>query len=357
MKTNRISMALLLGILLTLLPFTIWAAPVGKITTLEGQADVTVRGVTSPCKIGLEVNEGDIIRTKKQSRVGVTLLDGNVIWVAPLSRLRITQYHPGEGKQNYCDLFRGKTRVVVNAIAKGASLEVHTPTAVAGVRGTIFIGFFERGESGFVFERGSGYGYNRQMPAKVVTIEAGHVMLVPKADQEPIVRPATKQEIERHMKDTTGGEEKPKEKKEAEATKAGEPQKKSEPTPSSETPVVAPTEPPAVVKVEKDAATPLPVTGDVTKKVGEIVQRRVETTTVITTPTNDLVPISVDLGGVAGSLSGSIDDKTGEGTIKFTTTSTTPDFASYVKGSFKDGSVLDAYLGGITGSWQGLFYG
>jgi len=158
--------------------------------------------------VGDEVNAGDIIRTKKLSRVGVTLSDGNTMWIAPLTRMRITQYSLGEGKQNYCDLLRGKTRVVINTLSKGSSFELRTPTAAAGVRGTIFIGFFERGQSGFVFESGKGYGYNRQMPSRVVTIEAGHSMLVPKPDAEPIVRPATRQEIESHTKDTAAEEKK-----------------------------------------------------------------------------------------------------------------------------------------------------
>lgn len=163
MNAKRISMVVSVIMWGIMIPILAGAAPIGKVTHVEGQADITAQGMLKACHVGEKVSPEDIIRTKKLSRVGVTLSDGNVLWIAPLTRMRITQYNPGEGKQNYCDFFRGKTRAVINALGKGSSFEIHTPTAVAGVRGTIFFGYFERGQSGFVFERGRGYGYNRQM--------------------------------------------------------------------------------------------------------------------------------------------------------------------------------------------------
>jgi len=347
-----------------LMPLTVLAAPVGKVTHLEGQADVTVQGVTTPCRQGMEVNAGDIVRTKKQSRVGITLVDGNMIWVAPLSRLRVTQYSPEEGKQNYCDLFRGKTRVVVNAIAKGSSLEVHTPTAVAGVRGTIFIGFFERGQSGFIFERGSGYGYNRQMPSKVVTIEAGHIMVVPKTDQEPVVRPATRQEIDRHIQDTTGGEEKKaeqekptekaaegakEEKKEAEAKQATE--AKPEPTTTTDASVTTQVAETETTTVQGTTPSPPPV------ETPTVLPEPPPPVPVPTATTTDLKPVDVSIDGISGQLTGSVDDKTNKGTLKFAAAGALPNFSKVISGTLSDGSSLDAYLAGVTGSWSGLFYG
>jgi hypothetical protein len=43
----------------------------------------------------------------------------------------------------------------------GNRYEVHTPTAVCGVRGTDFFMYYEKGESGATFKEGFGYGYNK----------------------------------------------------------------------------------------------------------------------------------------------------------------------------------------------------
>ena len=150
---------IILMVLIVLLPVGIMAAPVGKVSHLEGEADVTTPdGKTAVVKPADPVSVGDILRTKTKSKVEVTFLDGNTIFLAERSRLKISEYENKEESKSYFDLFRGKTRVVVNNLAKKSALELHTPTAVAGVRGTIWIGSHENGVSEFYFERGEGYG-------------------------------------------------------------------------------------------------------------------------------------------------------------------------------------------------------
>ncbi|MFH1373926.1 MAG: FecR family protein [bacterium] len=149
---------------------------------------------------------GDILRTKTKSKVEVTFLDGNTIFLAERSRLKISEYEHKEEGKSYFDLFRGKTRVVVNNIAKKSAIELHTPTAGAGVRGTIWIGTYENGVSEFYFEKGEGYGYNKNMPDVVVTIKAGQTMTVTAPDQPPVVLPAPSYEMNRHLMDTSASQ-------------------------------------------------------------------------------------------------------------------------------------------------------
>jgi len=191
------------SLLMLLLPILAAAAPVGKITALEGNVDITVAGKVRPLHLNDPVNTGDILRTKANSKARVTFNDGNELWIAEKTRLKITQYQNEPGQKSFFNLFRGKTRSVLGNMAKKSVFEIHTPTAVCGVRGTIFISFFQSGQSGFVFEQGQGYGYNPKIPTQVVTIPAGQSMVVAAPEQAPVVKPATAAEIKQHLTDTS----------------------------------------------------------------------------------------------------------------------------------------------------------
>ena len=200
------------------LPPVVQAAPVGTITAIEGRVDLTTGGgVTRDVRAGDPVSVGDILRSKSKSKAEVKFLDGNVLRLAENTRLRVSQYQPEEGKKSYFSLFRGKTQAVVDKLQKKGVFEVHTPTAICGVRGTMFFAYFQNGQSGFAFQRGSGYGYNVKMPTRIVTINAGQAMVVTAPDRPPTLRPATSVEIDKHAKDTTPtekGKEEKQEKKE-----------------------------------------------------------------------------------------------------------------------------------------------
>ncbi len=196
------------------------AAPVGKITALEGRVDITPAGAKDavPVAVGTNVNAGDILRAKSKSKAEVTFTDGNMMRIAENTRIRITQYSTEAGQKSYFNLFRGKTQAVVDKIKKGSNFEVHTPTAICGVRGSIFVSMYINGQSSFVFSRGAGYGYNINQPDKIVTIPTKILMVVPRADKAPLLRPASDAEVDKHLKDTTPVE-KPKEKEAAKEEK------------------------------------------------------------------------------------------------------------------------------------------
>lgn len=213
MERRLETLAFILAILL-LLPLAAFGAPVGKITVIEGNVDITSPGATArDAGIGDAVSQGDILRAKSKSKAEVTFHDGNILRLAEGTRVRITQYTGGEQKNNYLDLFRGKTQSVVKAVSKGGTYEMHTPTAIVGVRGTTLISYYINGVSGAVFKEGTGYGYNRNMPKDIRTIAAGQAMLVIAPNQRPLIKAATSVEIEKHITDTTPSKEKGKEEK------------------------------------------------------------------------------------------------------------------------------------------------
>jgi len=97
----------------------------------------------------------------------------------------------------------GKLRNIVNVVydtepgTKEGGYEVHTPTAVCGVRGTDFFVYHEDNVSGAIFVEGKGYVYSMDVPGEIVTLTAGQQMTVPSAKEPPRVGPARPEEIEK----------------------------------------------------------------------------------------------------------------------------------------------------------------
>jgi len=85
---------------------------------------------------------------------------------------------------------------------KNHKYEVHTPIAVVGVKGTNFFTFHTRMGSGAIFKEGTGYCYARKRPQRVVYIFPGQKVIIPSATAVPIVKPASKREIQRFESQT-----------------------------------------------------------------------------------------------------------------------------------------------------------
>lgn len=188
------------------------AASVGTFTYIKGKVDVTETGMPAVSVFkGDEVFKGDIVRTKSGAKAEITFVDGSVLRIAEKSRLEINEYMLDENNMNSrLNLFRGKVQSVVKKVA-GRSFgnktknrfEVHTPTAVCGVRGTNFFSSFKAGVSNYVFKEGQGYGYSKNRPDQVRMVRAGQAMTVADANQPPTVRPATQSEMNQHTEDTS----------------------------------------------------------------------------------------------------------------------------------------------------------
>lgn len=118
-----------------------FASVAGKITVLEGNADVT-RGTAAAAalKVGDTVQEGDILRTKRKSRLEVELKDGSRVRMSALSRLEITKFLLGEKPDSLMVASRGQVRAIVTDAfsSRKDSFRVKTQTATVGVQGTDF---------------------------------------------------------------------------------------------------------------------------------------------------------------------------------------------------------------------------
>jgi len=125
-----------------LFPVLAWAQAgpeVGVVTTMEGQATVARLASTTalPLKFRDSIFERDRINTAEKSIVKVLMGGKAIVTVRELSVLTITE---DLGKTTI-NLESGKIAVAVarQRMKPGDRLEVHTPNAVAAVRGTVFV--------------------------------------------------------------------------------------------------------------------------------------------------------------------------------------------------------------------------
>lgn len=125
----------------------LWAAQghaqVGIVLTVEGRVNVISGKQECSLRYGLDLEEGDTVRTGEKSWAVLSLLDGARITVRPSTEVRVEAYRytdSGEATLNHATLAlaRGSLRVFTGAIARGRNTgyRVRTPEAMMEMRGT-----------------------------------------------------------------------------------------------------------------------------------------------------------------------------------------------------------------------------
>jgi hypothetical protein len=135
------------GVAVTLFAL-VWAAPVlaqgaaaGRVKSASGAVMLVRQNVATPIAVGEALQEGDVLRTGADGRLGVTLKDETRLALGPGSEVRLDQfmYSPGEGRLGFVlRIARGVVAYVSGRIAKLSpeSVRLETPAAFLGVRGT-----------------------------------------------------------------------------------------------------------------------------------------------------------------------------------------------------------------------------
>ena len=213
LKTISISLLLFLIFLPSI---ALSQTAVGKLTFVQGRVDVlrqpAARAV--PVKMGDAVFVGDIIRAKSASKAEITFKDGNIVRVAPNTRVEISEYLFEETKgKGILKLSRGKVQTIIQekiakriaAFGEANRFEIHTPTAIAGARGCNFIVSFQRNSSSVFVIEGTVFTYNPKFPDLVVTVNAGYITTIPFDQPVQPARPATDAEKKMHEGDFAPG--------------------------------------------------------------------------------------------------------------------------------------------------------
>jgi hypothetical protein len=185
------------------------ADAVGRFTKVEGVVDILAGGALPgvPAKVSDTVSAKDVIRTKSASKAEITFTDGNIIKIAQRSRIDISEYAADESKNGkVIKLTRGKVEAWVEknvvdkiAVSKGTNrFEIHTPNAVAGVRGTDYFVFYDKGITGVIVKEGKVYTYNQMFPDKLVEVTAGNLTTIFPNNAPHDPRPVGEGDINRH---------------------------------------------------------------------------------------------------------------------------------------------------------------
>jgi len=119
----------------------------GLFMIVSGQVTLTTKaGASQPARIGSQLHEGDQVTTGANSRAKIVMADKNVLNISPDSKVIITKYRNDANEKNVdLKVEQGKLRSSVEQKYDGnkSQFNVHTPTAVAGVRGTDFISSYD----------------------------------------------------------------------------------------------------------------------------------------------------------------------------------------------------------------------
>jgi hypothetical protein len=119
------------------------ATAIGQIKTLSGDVAIARGGAKVPARVGDAVYEADTVETGAGASIGITFTDNTVMAAGPDSEVALAQYKFDSGNftgSMLTDMRKGTLTMVSGDIARSSpgAMQVKTPTAMLGVRGTRF---------------------------------------------------------------------------------------------------------------------------------------------------------------------------------------------------------------------------
>ena len=114
---------------------------VGFIKSLEGQTTVLRDGEDREATVGMEIKEGDIVKTGADGSAGLIFSDDTIITMGPRTEFVVEDYlfEPLEGRLGFvARILRGTISYLSGQIEKlsPGTVQLKTPAATIGVRGT-----------------------------------------------------------------------------------------------------------------------------------------------------------------------------------------------------------------------------
>jgi tetratricopeptide (TPR) repeat protein len=134
---------ILLFIIVMFVPGSVFAAQVGKISSMSGEVyfRVTDNIKYVPMKKGQAIEEGNWVKTGKKGWLELALADGSKFTIANNSEVEVTSFLVNaDKKEGSFTLTQGKLRAsVVKLAGQQTDIKVKSRTAVAGIKGTEFL--------------------------------------------------------------------------------------------------------------------------------------------------------------------------------------------------------------------------
>lgn len=166
-------------------------APVGEVISTEGEALITRGANTLPAALNAPLFLNDVIETKT-GKIKIKFKDDSTFALSDNSKIIITQFLMDSAtntRTSKIDMAKGQLRSVVSKHFTGAGSEVNiaTPTAVAGIRGTELAVAAEPDKSSVYVLDGTVEVYKPQEPEKRVNVTKDNFAEVEK--ERPIAAP------------------------------------------------------------------------------------------------------------------------------------------------------------------------
>jgi hypothetical protein len=120
-------------------PATAPPESIGTVVTLQGSATVTRAGTTRPLKLNDEIFSGDTLRTAANGALGITLDDETTFNLgagASMVMDNLVYQSGGTANAGLFNVARGTVAFVAGQVAKTGNMQIGTPTATLGIRGT-----------------------------------------------------------------------------------------------------------------------------------------------------------------------------------------------------------------------------
>lgn len=134
---------------------------------------------------GMDINEGDRVKTGSDGRIEVGLQDGSRLTIGNNTEMEITRFLLDKDRRSATIFIQGKLRAAIAKFSGKTNMRVKTPTAVAGVRGTDFIVMNEGkanvlfGQEGSVEVKGKDKEAVALVPDTMTENTQGHAPIAP----------------------------------------------------------------------------------------------------------------------------------------------------------------------------------
>lgn len=127
-------------VLQMLMPYSVYAAAVGRFTSVVGNVIQTRAGKAIKPVVNSPIDEKDIIATGDKSSATMVFVDDSTIALSQNSKMEVKDFAvKGKTRKGIFSMSIGKLVANVSKFIGGSNtFEVHSPTAVCGVRGTGF---------------------------------------------------------------------------------------------------------------------------------------------------------------------------------------------------------------------------
>jgi hypothetical protein len=113
--------------------------PIGNVATLTGVATVTRNNTDTPLALKDDIYLNDVVKTQASSSLSITFSDATTFRLSANAQITIDTYvyeDKGGNNAGAFDIAKGTVAFVAAQVAKTGNMQITTPTASLGIRGT-----------------------------------------------------------------------------------------------------------------------------------------------------------------------------------------------------------------------------